>query len=362
MLFSTPKLKDIPNIFDFEYDFYSDDTNIKGTFEDLFKRRYAYRHIAFDDIDEFKHYLKYKLDEIAPLYKQYYISELQAKDIDFLYNKDYKETFKKINNVENNRDEVINKDSTVNNSLEVINKSSDLSTNTTDLNTTNNNSISANNTTNTDRNSSDINNSTTTNTTNNSNYEHSNKNGSTLDKGTSSDINTKDSTNKTSNVADGVADVSLTNGLTGITTDIGKDINSNNYDKSSSYTDITTANNRVESSSKDTSNSTNTNTLKDTTKQSGTTTEYGNSSSRGANKTSTNSEGKNTSKGLSTTTSIEGLNIKDLVKGVEEYELIGKGNIGTTSSATLLMEYRKSMLNINKMVLEELADLFILLY
>lgn len=362
MFFSTPKLKDIPNIFDFEYEFYSDDTNIKSNFEDLFKRRYAYRHIAFDDIDEFKHYLKYKLDEIAPLYKQYYDSEIRAKDIEFLLNKDYKETFKKVNNTENSRDEIANKDTTIDNSLEVVNKGSDLSTNTTDLKTINNTNINANNTTNTDRNSIDTTDSTVSNNTNNSVYDHSNKSGGTTDRGTSTDTLTKDSTNKTSNVADGVADPSLSNGLTGISTDIGKDVNNNVYDKSTSYTDITTANNRGESSSKDITKGTNTNTLKDTTKQSGNTTEYNNSSSTGLNKTSTNTEGKSTTKGLSNTISKEGLSIKDLLKGSEEYELVGRGNIGTTSSAQLLIEWRNSMLNLNKMVLEELADLFILLY
>ena len=43
-------------------------------------------------------------------------------------------------------------------------------------------------------------------------------------------------------------------------------------------------------------------------------------------------------------------------------ELISKGNIGITSSAELLKQWRQVLINIDEMIIEECRDLFMLLY
>lgn len=190
-------------IFNFDYDFYTDDFEIKKKFEQKFIDRYLFHEIGFETVARFKHYLKTTLNEIAPYYKQLYESEMRSKDIDFLLNKDYTETF--------------TKDTLSNMSLE--------GTNTSDF----------------------------------------------IEGGKNSDI------------ADGVSDVSLTKG------------------------NLTSVNENI-------SNST------------------GSSSS--------NTEGNKN----------------------ENYTLTGKGNIGITSSGELLEKWREVMINIDKMILNELSDLFMLIY
>lgn len=46
----------------------------------------------------------------------------------------------------------------------------------------------------------------------------------------------------------------------------------------------------------------------------------------------------------------------------ENYTLTGKGNIGITSSAELLSKWRDIMINIDQMILNDLADLFMSIY
>lgn len=190
-------------IFSFDYDFYTNDAEIKKKFEQKFIDRYLFHEIGFETIGRFKHYLKSTLNEIAPYYRQLYESEMRAKDIDFLLNKDYTETF--------------TKDTLSNMVLEGTNASKFL-------------------------------------------------------EGT-----------KNSDIADGVSDVALTRG-------------------------------NLTSVSENSSNS------------------VGNSSS--------NTEGNKN----------------------ENYTLTGKGNIGITSSAELLEKWREVMINIDKLILNELSDLFMLVY
>ena len=86
-------LKD-PNfkLFDFDYNFYSDEA--KQDFEEKFINRYMFDEIGFETVARFKHYLKEKLNRIAPYYKQLYQTELRCMedDIDFMLNKDLRET------------------------------------------------------------------------------------------------------------------------------------------------------------------------------------------------------------------------------------------------------------------------------
>lgn len=80
-------------LFNFDYDFYTDNVEIKKKFEQKFIDRYRFNEIGFETVARFKHFLKTSLNEIAPYYKQLYESELRCNDIDFMLNKDYTETF-----------------------------------------------------------------------------------------------------------------------------------------------------------------------------------------------------------------------------------------------------------------------------
>ena len=52
-----------------------------------------FNEIGFETVARFKHYLKERLNSIAPYYKQLYYTELESKNIKFLLNKDLTETF-----------------------------------------------------------------------------------------------------------------------------------------------------------------------------------------------------------------------------------------------------------------------------
>lgn len=87
-------------VFDFEYDFY--DNDLKSKFEKKFIDHYYFDEIGFETIARFKHRLRTTLNDIMPYYKQLYETELAAKDINFLLNKDLKETFiREVDNTNN---------------------------------------------------------------------------------------------------------------------------------------------------------------------------------------------------------------------------------------------------------------------
>lgn len=78
------------NIFDFNYSFYEE--SFKKEFQDRFIEHFFFYEIGFETIGRFKHMLKAKLNDIYPYYKQLYEIELKSKNINYLMNKDLKET------------------------------------------------------------------------------------------------------------------------------------------------------------------------------------------------------------------------------------------------------------------------------
>ena len=192
------------NVFDFDYDFY--DEVLKPQFEQKFKDYYRFYEIGMETVERWQHNLKAKLNLIMPYYKQLYQTELASKDINFLLNKDLKETF--IRDIEGN--------DTSNNVSSTVAKSESIS--------------------------------------------------------------------KESYLDNGNADLSLTDGLTGIS--------------------------------------------------------------------SNGSTGDTQSKSDSTASN----------KSTEKTELISQGNIGITSSAELLQKWRDTIINIDKMIIEECRDLFMQIY
>ena len=80
-------------LWNFDYDFYSDDPLLKKEFERMFNDYYYYNEIGFGAIAEFKHYLKTTLNMKMPYYKQLWNIEVLSKDKDFFLSKDLKESF-----------------------------------------------------------------------------------------------------------------------------------------------------------------------------------------------------------------------------------------------------------------------------
>ena len=83
-------------IFDFDYDFYTNDETIKYNFEDKFINEYYFNEIGFETVGRFKQRLRTKLNKIMPYYSQLYQTELRAKDIDFMLNKDLEEVYERV--------------------------------------------------------------------------------------------------------------------------------------------------------------------------------------------------------------------------------------------------------------------------
>lgn len=141
-------------IFSFDYPFY--DNDLKEQFENKFIKHYFFDEIGQETIGRFKLMLQSRLYDIMPKYTQLYKTEVEARDINFLLNKDLKETFIRdlnttTNSTGNNTNTVSGKDNTMfkesalnngnaylnDDSLTTINKSD----NTYDNNTTNKSNV-----------------------------------------------------------------------------------------------------------------------------------------------------------------------------------------------------------------------------
>ena len=79
------------NLFDFPYNLY--DNDLKPWFEEKFFQHFMFYEIGFDSVAMFKQRLMSKLNDIYPYYKQLYETEIRSKDIDFMLNKDLKESY-----------------------------------------------------------------------------------------------------------------------------------------------------------------------------------------------------------------------------------------------------------------------------
>ena len=89
------------NIFPTNYEFYLDDTQARKAFEDKFIKHYYYREIGFESPFMFIQKLESHLLLNMPYWKQLYQTELESRDINFLLNKDLRETFTREINTEN---------------------------------------------------------------------------------------------------------------------------------------------------------------------------------------------------------------------------------------------------------------------
>ena len=106
-------------VFNFEYDFYVNSEAIKSKFEEKFIDEYYFNEIGFETVARFQHRLRTRLNKIMPYYKQLYQTELAAKDINFLLNKDLIEKFERNVNINSNSlNDILVNNTGVNNNLE----------------------------------------------------------------------------------------------------------------------------------------------------------------------------------------------------------------------------------------------------
>ena len=79
------------NLFDFPYNLYNND--LKPWFEEKFFQHFMFYEIGFDTIGMFKQRLMSKLNDIYPYYRELYETMIRSKGIDFMLNKDLKESY-----------------------------------------------------------------------------------------------------------------------------------------------------------------------------------------------------------------------------------------------------------------------------
>ena len=88
-------------MFNFDYPFYIDDEETKAKFEEKFMLYYWNCEIGFETFARFQKALQARLTIKMPYYQQLYETELASKDINFLLNKDLRETFTREIDTEN---------------------------------------------------------------------------------------------------------------------------------------------------------------------------------------------------------------------------------------------------------------------
>ena len=115
----TIELGELKNsLFDFDYPYYEEEA--KCYFEEKFIEHYYFNEIGIAPIGRFKQQLRAYLLRVMPYYKQLYEIELRCKNIDFMLNKDLKETFireleeNERNNLSTNQAEINNSNSNIN--------------------------------------------------------------------------------------------------------------------------------------------------------------------------------------------------------------------------------------------------------
>ena len=145
------------NLFDQPYNLYNNE--LKPYFEEKFFQHFMFYEIGFDNINIFKQHLISTLNDIYQKYKQLYETEIRCQNIDFMLNKDLKESYvRKLNGEsEGNSQATSSSDNTSNsNDLSIANdtpqnKIDDLdkymtSASKSNTNSTNNSTSNANNT------------------------------------------------------------------------------------------------------------------------------------------------------------------------------------------------------------------------
>ena len=216
-------------LFNFNYDFYCDDLEVKKKFEEKFIDHYWLHEIGCETPARWNQMLKSRLNLIMPYYRQLYQTELASQNINFLLNKDLRETF-----------------------IREIDTENQLSgTNTTNQNSSGTNSFSQTGSTNSTNSMSQSATSSSTNSTE--------QNGTTTN------------THKESAINDGVAMATLSDGyLTGTSSDSGTNTNDSTSSSTSENESTASSSSTDDNETSGTSNST------DSVETTGTTSQTGN--------------------------------------------------------------------------------------
>ena len=202
-------------LFAFKYDFYCDDLEAKKKFEEKFINHYWLHEIGCETPARWNQMLKSRLNLIMPYYRQLYQTELASQNINFLLNKDLRETF-----------------------IREIDTENQLSgTNTTNQNSSGTNSFSQTGSTNSTNSMSQSATSSSTNSTE--------QNGTTTN------------THKESAINDGVAMATLSEGyLTGTSSDSGTSTNDSTSSSTSENESTASSSSTDDNETSGTSNST----------------------------------------------------------------------------------------------------------
>ena len=216
-------------LFNFNYEFYCDELEEKKKFEEKFINHYWLYEIGCETPARWNQMLKSRLNLIMPYYRQLYQTELASQNINFLLNKDLRETF-----------------------IREIDTENQLSgTNTTNQNSSGTNSFSQTGSTNSTNSMSQSATSSSTNSTE--------QNGTTTN------------THKESAINDGVAMATLSDGyLTGTSSDTGTSTNDSTSSSTSENESTTSSSSTDDNETSGTSNST------DSVETTGTTSQTGN--------------------------------------------------------------------------------------
>ena len=297
-----------PNgVFNFNYNFYTDDKAIKELFEKQFLEYYQFHEIGFETVYRFQLALKAHLDCNADYWRKLYYTELRSQDLDFMSNKDYTETIERVLDQDTTNQNTNN--STSNSTNEITNESSSNSTNSG---------------------SSTVNGSSTSNSTNSGSSTVNSDTTSTSSGSGTSNVNSKGS-----DTNNGVAYISTDNGsLT--TASVSDSTNTNTANSSIANTNEASTNSTNETTNTNTSTNTNTNTNETT------------------NNSTSNSTSNNTSKGTSNDVGTNDERETTTIHGV--------GNIGVTSAADLLTGWRSVLISMNLLIIESCKDLFMQIY
>lgn len=145
------------NLFDQPYNLYNNE--LKPYFEEKFFQHFMFYEIGFDNINIFKQHLISTLNDIYPKYKQLYETEIRCQNIDFMLNKDLKESYvRKLNGESEGNSQATSNTDNISNSNDLSiandtpqNKIDDLdkymtSASKSNSNSTNNSTSNANNT------------------------------------------------------------------------------------------------------------------------------------------------------------------------------------------------------------------------
>ena len=290
-------------VFPKSYPFYCDDTITKSEFEEKFIQKFYYREIGFETPYQFNQRLYSLFLTRMPYYKQLYQTEWMRIGKDMMNSKDLTET----------TTHTLNEEST-----------------TSDHASSTQSNTSTSNGTNTQTGSQEG----TSSTTNTTEQTTTNNLTTTVDQDTTvSNTSSSEQNHQQSNLADGVASVSLADGyLTGVS----KDTTSGTSTDTTTNDTTTTNTGTVTNKSKATDSGTTSQTLSSSVE----TTQSDNAESQ-----SNSSQMGKGNRGLTETTTFH-----------------SHGDIGIQTPAYAITEWRKVIINLDEMLLNECESLFLKIY